>query len=150
MPLTQLEHYLVLTDDLEGTRDFNRDALGLREGARPPLEFPGYWLYVADVPCIHIAEWNTYRTHSIAAGISVTAPAPGTGPLDHIAFNAVRLGRSEGAALAAHKIEYSVNEVPKAGLIQLFLKDPNGVKIEINVRWNERTGSAPSQPILAR
>jgi len=133
MPLTQLEHYLVLTEDLEGTRDFYRDALGLREGARPPLGFPGYWLYVGDVPCIHIAEWNTYRTHSIAAGISVTAPAPGTGPLDHIAFNAVDLSAVK-ARLAAHKIEYSVNEVPKAGLIQLFLKDPNGVKIEINVR----------------
>jgi catechol 2,3-dioxygenase-like lactoylglutathione lyase family enzyme len=133
MPLTQLEHYLVLTDDLDGTRDFYRDALGLREGARPPLEFPGYWLYLGDVPCIHIAEWNTYRTHSIAAGISVTAPAPGTGPLDHIAFNAVDLSAVK-ARLTAHKIEYSVNEVPKAGLIQLFLKDPNGVKIEINVR----------------
>jgi catechol 2,3-dioxygenase-like lactoylglutathione lyase family enzyme len=133
MPLTQLEHYLVLTEDLEATRDFYRDALGLREGARPPLGFPGYWLYLGDVPCIHIAEWNTYRTHSIAAGISVTAPAPGTGPLDHIAFNAVDLSAVK-ARLAAHKIEYSVNEVPKAGLIQLFLKDPNGVKIEINVR----------------
>jgi catechol 2,3-dioxygenase-like lactoylglutathione lyase family enzyme len=133
MPLTQLEHYLVLTDDLEVTCDFYRDALGLREGARPPLGFPGYWLYVGDVPCIHIAEWDTYRTHSIAAGISVTAPAPGTGPLDHIAFNAVDLGAVK-ARLAAHKIEYSVNEVPKAGLIQLFLKDPNGVKIEINIR----------------
>jgi catechol 2,3-dioxygenase-like lactoylglutathione lyase family enzyme len=133
MPLTQLEHYLVLTEDLEATRDFYRDALGLREGARPPLGFPGYWLYLGDVPCIHIAEWNTYRTHSIATGISVTAPAPGTGPLDHIAFNAVDLSAVK-ARLAAHKIEYSVNEVPKAGLIQLFLKDPNGVKIEINVR----------------
>jgi catechol 2,3-dioxygenase-like lactoylglutathione lyase family enzyme len=133
MPLTQLEHYLVLTDDLDGTRDFYRDALGLREGARPPLGFPGYWLYVGDVPCIHIAEWNTYGKHSIAAGISVTAPATGTGPLDHIAFNAVDLAGVK-ARLTAHKIEYSVNEVPTAGLIQLFLKDPNGVKIEINVR----------------
>jgi catechol 2,3-dioxygenase-like lactoylglutathione lyase family enzyme len=133
MPLTQLEHYLVLTDDLDRTRDFYRDALGLREGARPPLGFPGYWLYVGDVPCIHIAEWDTYRTHSIAAGISVSMQAPGTGPLDHIAFNAIDLGEVK-ARLAAHKIEYSVNEVPKAGLIQLFLKDPNGVKIEINVR----------------
>jgi catechol 2,3-dioxygenase-like lactoylglutathione lyase family enzyme len=133
MPLTQLEHYLVLTEDLDATRDFYRDALGLREGARPPLGFPGYWLYLGEVPCIHVAEWNTYRTHSIAAGISVTAPAPGTGPLDHIAFNAVDLSAVK-ARLAAHKIEYSVNEVPKAGLIQLFLKDPNGLKIEINVR----------------
>jgi catechol 2,3-dioxygenase-like lactoylglutathione lyase family enzyme len=133
MPLTQLEHYLVLTDDLDGTRNFYRDVLGLREGARPALGFPGYWLYVGDGPCIHIAEWNTYRAHSIAAGISVSTRAPGTGPLDHIAFNAADLAGVK-ARLVAHKIEYSVNDVPNAGLTQLFLKDPNGLKIEINVR----------------
>lgn len=133
MPLTQLEHYLVLTDDLERTRDFYRDALGLREGARPPLGFPGYWLYAGDVPCIHVAEWNTYRAHSVAAGIGVSIPAPGTGPLDHVAFNAVDLGEVL-ARLSAHDVVYSVNDVPAAGLTQLFLKDPNGVKVEINVR----------------
>jgi catechol 2,3-dioxygenase-like lactoylglutathione lyase family enzyme len=133
MPLTQLEHYLVLTDDLDGTRNFYRDALGMREGTRPPLGFPGYWLYVGDVPCIHIAEWKSYRTHSIAAGISVSTPATGTGPLDHIAFNAVDLAGVK-ARLSAHEVNYSVNEVSSAGLTQLFLIDPNGVKIEINVR----------------
>jgi catechol 2,3-dioxygenase-like lactoylglutathione lyase family enzyme len=133
MPLTQLEHYLVLTDDLDGSRDFYRDALGLREGARPPLGFPGYWLYLGDVPCIHIAEWNTYRAHSTAAGISVSTPAPGTGALDHIAFNAVDLAGLK-ARLSAQEINYSINEVPNAGLTQLFLRDPNGIKVEINVR----------------
>ena len=38
------------------------------------------------------------------------------------------------ARLFAHHIDFSVNEVPNAGMTQLFLKDPNGVKIEINVR----------------
>jgi catechol 2,3-dioxygenase-like lactoylglutathione lyase family enzyme len=133
MPLTQLEHYLVLTDDLDGSRDFYRDALGLREGARPPLGFPGYWLYLGDVPCIHIAEWNTYRAHSTAVGISVSTPAPGTGALDHIAFNAVDLAGVK-ARLCAQEINYSINEVPSAGLTQLFLRDPNGIKVEINVR----------------
>jgi catechol 2,3-dioxygenase-like lactoylglutathione lyase family enzyme len=133
MPLTRLEHYLVLTDDLDGTRDFYRDALGLREGARPPLGFPGYWLYLGDVPCIHIAEWNTYRAHSTAVGISVSTPAPGTGALDHIAFNAVDLAGVK-ARLSAQEIHYSINEVPNAGLTQLFLRDPNGIKVEINVR----------------
>jgi catechol 2,3-dioxygenase-like lactoylglutathione lyase family enzyme len=37
MPLTQLEHYLVLTDDLDGTRDFYSHALGMRVGDRPRL-----------------------------------------------------------------------------------------------------------------
>ena len=43
MSLRQLDHALVLTDDLEGTRAFYCDALGFEVGARPPLEFPGYW-----------------------------------------------------------------------------------------------------------
>ncbi|HWG71245.1 MAG TPA: VOC family protein [Steroidobacteraceae bacterium] len=133
MPLTQLEHYLVLTGDLDATRNFYRDALGLREGPRPSLGFPGYWMYVGEVPCIHIAEWHTYRAHSTAAGISVSSPAPGTGPLDHIAFNATDLAGVR-ARLSACGVAYSVNEVPSAALTQLFLNDPNGVKVEINVR----------------
>jgi len=133
MPLTRLEHYLVLTEDLAATRDFYSQALGMRVGPRPPLEFPGYWLYLGDVPCIHIAEWETYRAHSTAAGISVSSRAPGTGPVDHVAFNGVDV---EGikAALTAHGIEFAVNPVRGTGLTQLFLHDPNGVKVEINVR----------------
>ena len=133
MPLTQLEHYLVLTDDLERTRDFYSFALGLRLGPRPPLGFPGYWLYAGEVPCIHIAEWFSYKEHSRAAGIPVSERAAGTGPLDHIAFNAVDCDAVK-ATLRAHGVEFAENVVPNARLIQLFLKDPNGVKIEINVR----------------
>src|SRR4051794_22848559 len=36
MPLRKLDHVLVLTDDIERTRDFYRDALGLEVGERPP------------------------------------------------------------------------------------------------------------------
>ena len=133
MPLTQLEHYLVLTDDLAGTRDFYAHALGMRVGPRPPLGFPGYWLYVGNVPCIHIAEWNSYSAHSQAAGISVSSRAPGTGAVDHIAFNAVDCATVQ-SMLADYGVEFALNEVPDIGLTQLFLHDPNGVKIEINVR----------------
>ena len=60
MPLQRLEHYLVLSDDIHKTRDFYRDVLGMAEGFRPELEFPGFWLYLGDTPCIHIAEWQSY------------------------------------------------------------------------------------------
>ena len=133
MPLTQLEHYLVLTDDLDGTRDFYSLALGLHVGPRPQLGFPGYWLYVGDVPSIHVAEWHSYRAHSVAAGISVSTRAPGTGAVDHIAFNAVDC-ESVKAKLRAYGVPFAENEVPAVGLTQLFLHDPNGVKVEINVR----------------
>jgi catechol 2,3-dioxygenase-like lactoylglutathione lyase family enzyme len=133
MALTRLDHYLVMTDSLEATRDFYRDVLGMRDGERPALGFPGYWLYLGTVPCIHVAEWRTYGAHAAMRGISVTTAAPGTGALDHIAFNAEDLP-SVQARLDAHAVAYTVNAVPAAGLTQVFLKDPNGIKLEINVR----------------
>ncbi|HTX23482.1 MAG TPA: VOC family protein [Steroidobacteraceae bacterium] len=131
--LTKMEHYLVLTDDIEATKDFYCGALGMHVGFRPPLEFPGYWLYVEDTPCIHIAEWNTYTAHSQRQGIPVSTRASGTGPLDHIAFNAEDF---DGvlARLERYGVRPRKNIVAGAPLRQLFLRDPNGVKIEINVR----------------
>jgi catechol 2,3-dioxygenase-like lactoylglutathione lyase family enzyme len=131
--LTGMEHYLVLTSDLEATRDFYQDALGMTEGFRPMLGFPGYWMYLGATPVIHIAEWNSYTAHSDAKQIPVTAPAASTGAFDHVAFNAVdfdavleRLGR--------HGVTPARNLVSKSGMRQLFVFDPNGVKIEINFR----------------
>ena len=131
MPLIKMEHYLVLTDDIDATRDFYRDVLGMTVGFRPPLGFPGYWLYVGDTPCIHIAEWKTYTAHSNARGIPVSTKAPGTGPFDHIAFNGGEFD-DVVANLKRYGVEYGLNAVPDAGLRQLFLRDPNGVKIELN------------------
>jgi catechol 2,3-dioxygenase-like lactoylglutathione lyase family enzyme len=133
MPLTQIEHYLVLTDDLDATRNFYCNGLGMRVGTRPPLGFPGYWLYVGDIPCIHVAEWESYRAYSTEAGIGISTRAPGTGPVDHIAFNGIDFEAIK-SALIAHDVKFAVNEVPSVMLRQLFMHDPNGVKIEINVR----------------
>ena len=68
-----LDHFLVLTDDIDGTRDFWCGALDLRVGERPPLEFPGYWLYAGDVPCVHVAEKAAYDAHSERIGIAATS-----------------------------------------------------------------------------
>jgi catechol 2,3-dioxygenase-like lactoylglutathione lyase family enzyme len=133
MPLTHIEHYLVLTDDLENTRNFYCKGLGMRVGDRPPMAFPGYWLYVGDIPCIHVAEWESYRAYSTESGIGMSARSPGTGPVDHIAFNGIDF-ESIKSALIAHGAKFAVNELPSIMLRQLFVHDPNGVKIEINVR----------------
>lgn len=131
MSLQLMEHYLVMTADLAATRAFYVDALGFTEGPRPDLGFPGYWLYLGDTPCIHIAEWDTYTAHSQALGIPVTTPAPGTGAVDHVAFRAADfeafLERITLRGLAYHR-----HDTPAIGLRQLFLFDPNGLKLEIN------------------
>jgi len=121
-----LDHFLVLTDDIDGTRDFWCGALDLQVGERPPLEFPGYWLYAGDVPCVHVADKAAYDAHSERIGIAATS-----GPVEHVAFRGddyeAIVARLEGGGMDAAR-----NAVP--GMRQLFLEDPNGVKIEINVK----------------
>jgi len=140
-----MEHYLVLTHDIDATRDFYCNALGMRQGPRPPLQFRGYWVYLGEVPCVHIGEWASYVAHANSLGIPVTSPAPGTGPVDHIAFNAVDY-QAVSARLAAHGVVPAENHVPGVGLRQLFFTDPNGVKIEINCAPPAADGTAPQEP----
>ena len=133
MPLLRLEHYLVLSDDIDATRDFYCDVLGMREGFRPKLGFPGYWLYVGDVPSIHIAEWESYAVWTKEVGIPISSRAASTGAVDHIAFNASGFDEVR-ARLQARGIEISENLLDEIGLRQLFIYDPNGVPIELNFR----------------
>jgi catechol 2,3-dioxygenase-like lactoylglutathione lyase family enzyme len=122
MPLTQLNHVTVRTDDLEGTRDFYQDVLGLKDGPRPPLGFPGYWLYCGEMPVIHLVP----KTNGIGGG-----PSPDTGNFDHVAFTAANFDdmRSRFKELG---IKFREQEVPSARIRQLFLEDPNKVMVELN------------------
>jgi catechol 2,3-dioxygenase-like lactoylglutathione lyase family enzyme len=123
----------VLTDHLDASREFYCEVLGLREGERPPLEFPGHWLYLGGVPCVHLAERAAYAAHAETLGLTASPAGPRTGAVDHIAFNAS--GYEEIAArLQSHGVEAVENVVPAAGLRQLFVLDPNGVRVEINVK----------------
>jgi catechol 2,3-dioxygenase-like lactoylglutathione lyase family enzyme len=123
MSLERLHHVLVLTDDLETTRAFY-EALGLEVGDRPPLEFPGYWLYLDGVPCLHVADRAAYEAHASTLGLQVGDA------VDHLAFSG-----ADYEQLAARLEEARVPAVPNAapGIRQLFVSDPNGVRVEINI-----------------
>jgi catechol 2,3-dioxygenase-like lactoylglutathione lyase family enzyme len=133
MSLKRMEHFLVVSDDLERTKDFYCDVLGMRVGFRPDLGFPGYWLYVGDVPCVHLAEWETYAVYTNEVGIPISDKAPGTGSLDHIAFNAQDF-ETVVARMERLGVEFSRSGIDEIGLRQIFLKDPNGLTIELNFR----------------
>jgi hypothetical protein len=77
---------------------------------------------------VHVAERAAYEAHSESIGIPASAL-----PVDHVAFG--EQGYDEVAArLASRGIDAAANDVPAAGLRQLFIEDPNGVKVEINVK----------------
>jgi catechol 2,3-dioxygenase-like lactoylglutathione lyase family enzyme len=128
MALESLEHALVLTDDIEATRAFYCDVLGFGVGERPELPFPGYWLYLDGVPCLHVAERAAYEAQLERMGLRRA-----DGPVDHLAF-AARDHDELAARLETAGIPAVANDVPAAGMRQLFLEDPNGVRIELNVR----------------
>jgi catechol 2,3-dioxygenase-like lactoylglutathione lyase family enzyme len=133
MPVERLEHFLVVSDDIDATRDFYRDLLGMRAGFRPELAFPGYWMYLGDVGCLHIAEWNTYRQWTAEVDIPMSSPAPGSGPVDHIAFNASDFDGTV-RKIEAHGLPYKQNLLDDIGLRQIFIKDPNNITLELNFR----------------
>ena len=121
MKLKSFEHVLITTQDIEATKDFYVDVVGLVVGARPDFGFPGYWLYLGDTPCIHLGSRE--RGGEEATG--------GGGAIDHIAFNAEGIDAAR-ARFDAAGIAYDHRLVPGAPLQQLFLTDPNGIKVEIN------------------
>jgi len=130
--VTALEHVLLLSDDIERTREFYEQTLGLRAGERPPLEFAGYWLYAGGTACLHIADRSSYRAHAGRLGLDVPERVTGPGPVDHLAFSA---GDYDALSqrLARRGVRPIRNDLPGGGPRQLFFDDPDGQRVEINV-----------------
>jgi catechol 2,3-dioxygenase-like lactoylglutathione lyase family enzyme len=130
--VSALDHVLVLSDDIERSREFYEGAVGLQTGPRPPLEFDGFWLYAGECPCLHVADRAAYRGHAQTMGLTVPERAGGPGPVDHIAFVA------DDYDAACQRLERCGvqpvhNDVPGGGPRQLFFFDPDGARVEINI-----------------
>jgi catechol 2,3-dioxygenase-like lactoylglutathione lyase family enzyme len=135
MTVAALDHVLVLTDDIDAARDFYREALGLEPGERPPLPFSGHWLYAGEAPCLHVADRAEYHEHRARTGLPPAAGGADT--VDHTAFVATdyaeAAARLERAGVAAVS-----NVVAGANMRQLFFSAPDGVRIEVNVKEEDR------------
>ena len=133
MPLERLDHYFVYASDLEVSRRFYNDVLGLASGPRPEFGFPGYWFYLEDRPVVHVGN-DKFEGGYVYADGERTIVGP-TGPVDHIAFR----GNDIDDFLARFErmgVAFQRREVPDFRLSQLFVKDPEGVTIELNFFHN--------------
>lgn len=133
MGLNRLDHYSVRTTQLERTRDFYVDVLGLVDGERPDLGFPGNWLYLGDQAVIHLLGVDEASPDALTdhLGDRDDAELTGGGAVDHIAFRASDLGAMH-ANLEKLGVAWRDREIPDINLHQIFLEDPNGITIELN------------------
>jgi catechol 2,3-dioxygenase-like lactoylglutathione lyase family enzyme len=118
MAATGMEHFTILTEDLDRTVAFYQDLLGLEVGPRPPFDFPGAWLYCGGRAVLHVV-----------AGRAL--PATRTGVIDHMAFAAKDLAQTV-ERLKAREVAYDLRRLAGGGLWQMFFLDPNGARVELD------------------
>jgi catechol 2,3-dioxygenase-like lactoylglutathione lyase family enzyme len=135
MALQSLDHFLVYANDLEVTKDFYVETLGMKVGVRPPFGFPGYWLYLGDRAVVHLAGDDGSDKFEEYLGKRQSLPEGGTGALDHIAFRCGDFEQFRGR-LDELGIPYKHRVVPDFDLQQLFVDDPDGLTIELNFFTN--------------
>jgi catechol 2,3-dioxygenase-like lactoylglutathione lyase family enzyme len=132
--ITELNHYNVRTVDLDRSVRFYRDVLGLSVGPRPNFAFAGAWMYCGKTPVVHIMQRGdgaaSYTGAQQSGDLAADRPPP-TGRIDHVAFLAEDLPGFK-RKLAALGIAVAERQVPNQQIIQLFLDDPDGVRIELN------------------
>ena len=133
MSLKTFEHVLILADDLKKTKEFYVDLLGLKDGYRPDFPFPGHWLYLNEddkAACIHLAMRKQGDGQDCYIGEKNNVKS-GSGAIDHVAFNCEDID-SMKEMFDNKSIEYTHRKVPGFPLEQLFVDDPDGVKVELN------------------
>jgi catechol 2,3-dioxygenase-like lactoylglutathione lyase family enzyme len=128
-----LDHFNIRTRNLADTIRFYEDVLGLENGARPNFAFPGAWMYSEGRAVVHLVD------------ISATSEPqkPDSGVVHHVAFASRGFGEMK-ARLAQKGMPFDARQVPGGELWQIFVRDPNGVMIELNYEAaKEQAGVAP-------
>jgi catechol 2,3-dioxygenase-like lactoylglutathione lyase family enzyme len=131
MPVTELNHYFVRCNDLERTKDWYCKVLGFEIMQRPPFPFPGYWLGANGKIQVHMGPHGIENSDVYYIGSPTGAARDNSGVIDHIAFLAndpVEFRKR----LEDMKVEFRSRTLPEFDLYQMFIKEPNGLTVELN------------------
>ena len=119
--LDSLDHITVLTENLELTKNFYIKILGMEiDNNRPKFKFEGVWLSLNKRAVVHIVVRSTHKVDEDSVPT-----------LDHIAFKAKNI-INVNKHLQNNAIPYEERITPDNKISQLFIKDPNGIKIELS------------------
>jgi catechol 2,3-dioxygenase-like lactoylglutathione lyase family enzyme len=123
-----LDHFTLRTSELDATVAFFESVAGLRVGPRPAFAFDGAWLYSGATAVVHLAAVDPADSE-LHRYLGARDAGPGSGSVDHIAFRCKGLPAFE-RVLAAQGRPYTPRTVPGLHEHQVFVTDPNGVRIE--------------------
>jgi catechol 2,3-dioxygenase-like lactoylglutathione lyase family enzyme len=122
--IERLDHVNVRTANLEGLAQFYTEVLGMRQGERPPLGFPGTWLYAGERAVIHLV------------GVSQKPQPEGELRLEHFAFSASGL-REFLARLERLGVEFKQSRQAGTGNVVINLHDPDGNRLHVDFPASE-------------
>ena len=124
MAVEGMNHFTILTDDVDRTVGFYDEFLGLAAGPRPGFAFPGAWLYANGTPILHVIGGRPKS--ELKAGV-----------IDHMAFSGRDLaGMLE--KLEARGLEHVCRRQVGSGVWQVFFFDPNGARVEVDFPAEEK------------
>ena len=126
-----IHHVSLTVTDLERSRCFYREVLGLREIERPPFDFPGAWFGLgANQLHLIVGEHSTFRgvkgVDSRDVHFALRVPSY---------FEAKQFLESKGYSTEADALDpmrLKASPGATAGFPQLYILDPDGHVIEIN------------------
>ncbi|GGD78745.1 VOC family protein [Lacimicrobium alkaliphilum] len=120
MNIKHIDHINIAAPEalLDKVLHFYVSILGLKVGNRPDFSRPGYWLYAADKPVVHLIENAEKQPCENSC-------------LDHFAFRATGLNATK-AWLEANNVKYRQAKVEALQQTQLFLTDPAGNGVELS------------------
>src|SRR5262245_59211710 len=119
-----LDHVNVRTAHLEALVRFYEDVVGLKHGERPPLGFPGAWLYAGERAVIHLV------------GVAEQPAPQGALRLEHFAFAGSGLTELL-ARLDHHGVAYRSSRQAGTGNVVINVQDPDGNRLHIDFPASE-------------
>ena len=125
--IRRLDHVNLRTANLAGLMRFYAEVLGLQAGERPPLGFPGAWMYAGEQAVIHLV------------GVAEQPKPEGALRLEHFAFSASGLDDFL-ARLERLGLDFKQSRQAGTGNVVVNLHDPDGNRLHIDFPASEAVG----------
>lgn len=121
-----IDHIAVIARDLERSRHFYEDILGMEAVGRPDFPFPGLW-FQAGATQIHVILESAEAGPAGPAKFGGTMPARGS----HFAFEVTSCAEATEKLMAAG-IEITAGPQSRPdGPQQVYIRDPDGYTVEL-------------------